>query len=170
MGHEWMSYSQKSRTLRVTTPKGQQRSTYFLNLPLQYSLSLLIVSCLTSWLTSQMLFPVEIQIMDGPSFSNTVGSIITCGYSPGAMVIGIIVGSALTSVVFLLGLRKFPDTMPLAGTSSAAIAAACHVLPKDEDCALKPVKWGVVGDEDGIAHCSFSAGPVEPLVEGEVYR
>ena len=96
--------------------------------------------------------------------------ITTCGYSPGAMVITVVVGTVLAVVVLIIGLRKFPDDMPLAGTHSAAIAAACHATKGDEDCALKPVKWGVVSEDGNCGHCSFSAGSVEPLVEGRVYR
>ncbi|KAG8532463.1 uncharacterized protein KY384_002340 [Bacidia gigantensis] len=169
-GREWISYSQRRKPLRVTNPKGQQSSTYYLQLPYRFSIPLLAISGLISWLTSQVLFVVRVQIRDSSGVNQPDDFILACGYSPGAIVITILVGTVLGLAVLVIGLKKLPDTMPLAGTNSAAIAAACHALHGDEDSALKPVKWGVVSDDGDFGHCSFSAGPVEPLVAGRLYR
>ena len=36
--HEWSLFAKHARTLRVTSPQGQQRSTYYLQLPYYYAL------------------------------------------------------------------------------------------------------------------------------------
>lgn len=53
---EWDSYSLAYRTLRVTSPKGQQRSTYRLQLPYRYSIPLIVISILLHWLVSNALY------------------------------------------------------------------------------------------------------------------
>ena len=171
LGREWMSYSQYRKPLRVTEPTDGQRSSYFLHLPYRFSIPLFLVSGLISWLASQILFPVEVQVIGNttPQFG-PAPSIITCGYSPGTLVIATIFGVVLALAVFLLGLMRFPDTMPLAATNSAAISAACHPPPEDKNCAYRPIMWGVVSQDEEIGHCSFSAGPVEALIPGKTYR
>ena len=45
-----------------------------------------------------------------------------------------------------------PPMMPLVGTCSVAISAACHVKRRDEErreMVLKPLRWGLVGIKDG---------------------
>ena len=169
-GHEWISYSQRRQTLRVTRPAGEQRSTFYLQLPYRFSLPLLATSALLNWLTAQILFIVRVQIVNGYTIDDPESWILTCGYSPGAIVITVIVGTVIAVAIFFLGWRKYPDTMPLAGTNSAAIAAACHVLPEDRNCTTKPLQWGVVSQTDGVGHCSFSAGVVAPPIPGRMYR
>jgi hypothetical protein len=46
----------QGKTLRVTSPRGQQRSTYFLALPVRYALPLILTSFLLHWALSQSLF------------------------------------------------------------------------------------------------------------------
>ncbi|TDZ18815.1 hypothetical protein Cob_v008171 [Colletotrichum orbiculare MAFF 240422] len=56
MGREWALFSVKFRPLRVTRPRGQQTSTYRLQLPYKYSISLLVMSVILHWLVSNSLF------------------------------------------------------------------------------------------------------------------
>lgn len=42
-----------------------------------------------------------------------------------------------------LGLRRFGSQMPIAGSCSAAISAACHPT-EGEEHALKPIMWGEI--------------------------
>ena len=168
-GREWISFSQRRQTLRVTRPTGEQRSTYYLQLPYRFSIPLLAFSALLSWLTAQILFIVRVRVISGYSLPDEESWILTCGYSPGAIALTVVVGTVLALTILLFGLKRYPDTMPLAGTNSGAIAAACHALPEDETSTLKPLQWGVVSQADGIGHCSFSAGTVAPLVLGATY-
>lgn len=61
--------------------------------------------------------------------------------------------------------------MPLIGSCSAAISAACHPLQNDPDASLLPVMWGAVAveSEDAVGHCCFSSLEVSPPVDGKVY-
>ena len=170
-GREWMSFSHRRRSLRVTYPAGEQHSTYYLQLPYRFSIPLQIMSALMSWLTSQILFVVRVRFVNGYTVDEQDSAgVHTCGYSPGAIVITVIVGTALALTVLLLCMRKYPNTMPLAGTNSAAIAAACHALPEDRESIMQPLQWGVVSQKGGVGHCSFSAGVVAPLIPGRMYR
>lgn len=73
-----------------------------------------------------------------------------------------------------IGFVPFEPGVNIVGSSSAAISAACHP-PFGEEVERKTVcyqklKWGVVAvREDGIGHCAFSSGEVEPLKLGEKY-
>ncbi|KAL8977763.1 MAG: hypothetical protein Q9205_006503 [Flavoplaca limonia] len=171
-GHEWTQFATNRRTLRVSSPVGKQRSTYWLQLPYQYSIPLVILSSLLSWLASQSLFLVKINVLerrDNTRFVQPDKAILTCGYSPGAIVLAISVGSLIMLGAALLGLRRYTPEMPLAATCSAAISAACHRPDDDQDAAALPLQWGVVSTKDGIGHCCFSSKLVGPLVPGRMY-
>ena len=170
-GKEIMSYGLNRAPLRVTNPAGAQRSTYYLQLPYQYSLPLAALSALLSWLASQALHVVQIAVDDRDNLSPSSPKIIlTCSYSNGAIISSMIVGTIIALTAFLLSLRKYPDGMPLAGTNSAAISAICHRLPEDVNAAVLPVKWGVVSIRDGVGHAAFSSGVVAPLIPGYIYK
>lgn len=65
--------------------------------------------------------------------------------------------------------------MPLAGSCSAAICAACHPPNANEGASAKKLLWGVVKDEgaeqqgDEVGHCSFTSLEVEKPVAGKMY-
>lgn len=190
---EYDKYATDRKPLRVSWPRRDQRSTYYLSLPYRYSLPLLLVSAILHWLVSQSLFFVQIVPFDRRGVPQQSEQVVTCGYSPLAIICAMILGVALLLGVGLLGLRRFKSRMPLAGQCSAAISAACHPLSSTDDHALKPVQWGEVemprafswhnelGDspsyrsecgelgrptETGFFHCAFSSGEVsEPSAE-----
>ncbi len=164
-----MRYAHHRSTLRVTSPKGTQRSTYWLQLPYTYSLPLLILSSLLSWLASQSFFSVQIGILDSARDILNEGTISSCGYSPEAIILTMVVGSIIVLGTLATAARRYPPGMPLASTCSAAISAACHRPPNDVDAAVLPVQWGVVSTKNGIGHCSFSSQLVGPLIPGRTY-
>ena len=93
--------------------------------------------------------------------------ISTCGYSCIAIIFVIIVGFIMVVVGILNGFRRFKPGMPLAGSCSAAINAACHTPPEDVGAAVLPVMWGVVSKaDDGVEHCAFSSQEVSLPVAG----
>lgn len=190
---EYDNYATHRKPLRVSWPRPDQRSTYYLSLPYRYGLPLLLVSALLHWLVSQSLFFVQIVPFDRTGVPQLSDQVVTCGYSPLAIICAIILGVALLLAVGLLGWRRFRSRMPLAGQCSAAISAACHPLSSADEHALKPVQWGEVevpracseGDDlrdallygserdehglparTGFFHCAFSSGEVsEPSAE-----
>ncbi|KAL8727544.1 MAG: hypothetical protein Q9166_005949, partial [cf. Caloplaca sp. 2 TL-2023] len=167
--HEWTQFAANRTLLRVTSPVGSQRSSYWLQLPYQYSLPLIALSSLLKWAASQSIFVVKLDVLDQTRNLQADKSILTCGYSPGAIVLAIIFCTLIILGAGLLGLRKYPQGMPLAATCSAAISAACHRPDDDVDAAVLSLQWGVVSTKDGVGHCCFSSKPVEPPVPGRVY-
>ena len=62
-------------------------------------------------------------------------------------------------VLVLLGnaYRRHSSDMALALTCSAAISAACHSPPEDEDAYLLPVQWRVICPEGEVpVRCAFT--------------
>lgn len=52
LAREYSGYAKQRKSLRVTTPKGTQRSTYWLQLPYAYSIPLIVGSATLHWLVS----------------------------------------------------------------------------------------------------------------------
>ena len=141
---EHNDYATHRKPLRVSWPKGQQRSTYYLSLPYKFSLPLIITSALLHWLISQSIFYVQVvpfHFSGKPAYSDQTS---TCGYSPMAIIFAIIVGSLLLLAGPVLGMKRFTARMPMAANCSAAISAACHPPADDKDAALKAVMWGEI--------------------------
>ncbi|KAL3472966.1 hypothetical protein BJX99DRAFT_249257 [Aspergillus californicus] len=146
---EYDNYAQEPKPLRVSWPRGAQRSTYYLSLPYRYSIPLLLVSAVLHWLVSQSFFFVEIIPFNSAGVAQDRDEVVTCGYSPVAIIFAIVVAGSLLIVSILLGFRRFSSRMPLAAQCSATISAACHpssasssTTDGDNDHALKPVQWG----------------------------
>ena len=174
LAEEWSAYATKRKFLRVTSPTGGQRSTYRLQLPYRYGVPLLIGSSVLHWLVSQSIFLIRVNVTDSTGLE-IFGGISTCGYSPMAMIFVIILGSIVVLLGICFGFRKSRGGMPLAGSCSAAISAACHPPEADANASLKRVIWGVVAEEifqyerESVGHCSFTSSKVEAPVVGKWY-
>lgn len=70
-------------------------------------------------------------------------------------------------VVFKIGRRKLDGAMPVVGSCSVAISAACHRPDWDTDAAFKPVQYGLTTDDHGIVRASFTSGSVVPLEKND---
>ena len=175
---EWTSYTLKPRPLRVTHPRGQQRSTYWLQLPLVYGLVLIAASMLMHFLISQAIFLARVQWYDLGEESTSISEL---GYSPVGILASCCVGGGLLLFQLLSSLRPLKGGgIPLHGNESCAISAACHP-PTDENdhqlltenMALSKVMWGAVlqpqSDKD-VGHCSFTSGQVEMPERGKRYQ
>jgi hypothetical protein len=182
LSHEWVSYAHKKKGLRVSwRPIGAQRTEYFLQLPYRFGVPLMILSGTLHWLVSQAIFLVAIDFYDPfGNIRNTdtlmygAASMKTCGFSPIAIITVIIFGSLMILGIVAFGFVPYKQGMPLAGNSSIAISAACHlderVDPDGATVAAEKVQWGVVSvGEDGVGHCSFSTQAVTAPVKGDVY-
>ena len=175
LAEEWSAYGTKKRFLRVTSPTGGQRSTFYLQLPYRYSIPLLIGSSVLHWLVSQSIFLARINTIDSTGVEVPGGELSTCGYSPMAMIFVIILGSIVVLLGICFGLRKARGGMPLAGSCSAAISAACHPPETDVDASMKRIMWGVVAEDcfqyegENVGHCSFTSSTVEAPVVGKWY-
>ncbi|KIK53457.1 hypothetical protein GYMLUDRAFT_134315, partial [Collybiopsis luxurians FD-317 M1] len=175
---EWSSYARSRKPLRVTSPSGDQRSTYFLQIPYRFGLPLIVYSALLHWLLSQSIFLVKVSYWitrdDINEILDSDASITSCGYSPMGMMLTIIVGASLILLALVLAFFKHLNgDMPLVGSCSAAIAAACHP-PEDGKDSSTPVKWGAMLDAthdeaQGAGHISFSSGDVGQPIPGFYY-
>ena len=192
MTQEWFDYAHERKSLRVTDPVGAQRSTYRLQLPYKYGIPAMTIAIILHWLISQSLFlvvaqayddsgPVKTDSYDGTS-QNTANGSGQLGYSPLAIMVAVIVGGSAWIVGVHLGLRRYKGGMPLVGSCSAAISAACHQPKEDVNAAELPLMWGVVqeeeterecfrdeADEQTPEHCCFTSFPVSQPENGRTY-
>ncbi|KAF4539260.1 uncharacterized protein LTHEOB_10424 [Lasiodiplodia theobromae] len=187
---EWAGYygpgggaKGEAKGLRVSFPQGSQRSTYFLALPYRVGVPLMAGSAVLHWLVSQSIFVAQVRTVwtyetDVKPEEEDEGedTLTTCAYSPMAMILTCVVVVVLFAAVVGLGRRRLRGAMPLAGSCSLAIAAACH--GPEGTSSLGVVGWGVVvgegdgdGDGDGeeVGHCGFSNEEVEAPVVGRPY-
>lgn len=141
-----------------------------------YAIPLVIVSAILHWLISQSLFFVRLTVYatqtrdGGPGISDTV---TTCGYSAIALFFVLIVGFIALVAPVIAGYRKVHQNIPVDGTNSAVLSAACHRPEDDEHAAVLPILWGCpAGGEKGygeVQHCCLTSGDVEPPVQGAEY-
>ncbi|KAH0371106.1 hypothetical protein KCU65_g2162, partial [Aureobasidium melanogenum] len=173
MGSEWSQFAYQRKPLRVSNPTGQQQSTYRLQLPYRYGVPLMMLIVSLHWMISQTIFVLRIRVLNFQGTEEVGSSITTCGYSLVALLATIVTGAF--AIIVLIGhgaLRRYKPGMELAGSSTAAISAACHPMAnEDADASLGELQWGVVPSrhETEIGHCTFSAGPVSFPVEGRFY-
>lgn len=166
MAKEWSEFAKNRKYLRVTSPVGNQKATYWLSLPYRYAVSLLLSSMLLHWLTSQAIFLdrriVEQVWWNEPYTDNDVGSVSTVGYSPFAVILCLLLGVLMLFALFAIGFRRYKPGLPLAASCSAAISAACHLPAGEKDSSTLPLQWGVRAGEswDAVGHCSFSSREV----------
>jgi hypothetical protein len=128
------------------------------------------------WLMSQSLFLALVNVYDDTGVMDAESSISTVGYSCIAIFCALVLGSAAVLGGILNGFRRYDDGIPLVGSCSAAISAACHRPSVDAMAHMRPVMWGVMDaddDEEGrgseVGHCCFSSFEVGKPVKGHLY-
>lgn len=180
LAHEYSGYAKQRKSLRVTTPKGTQRSTYWLQLPYTYGIPLIVVSAILHWLVSQSIFLARIvtfvdeqgsggEFEDARLGAESAGSQI--GYSAGPVVAAILLATFMLLTVVGMGYRKFESNMPVAASCSSALAAATHRPKEDVNASVLPVMWGEVPEmgSERIGHCCFTSHDVVALIPGRQY-
>lgn len=160
--NEYAGYEVQRKGLRVTTPRGQQRSTYWLQIPFTYGIPIIAVSATLHWLISQAVFLVRVEY-DSIGSSTYANSVSAVGLSPAPMMVVLLLGGSLTTIAIAMSFIKLKGTsMPVAASCSRAIAAAAHRPVEDVDAAVLPVQWGeveVMGNAD-VGHCCFTSREV----------
>jgi hypothetical protein len=163
---EWNSFASSRKGLRVTGPVGQQRDTYFSQLPYRWSLPLTIISGGLHWLLSQSIFLVRIDTYDRKGkLVEGESSKSACGFSPTSFTVLTICFFLLVGILGLIGRKKINVRTPFAASCSLVIGAACHTPLIDAEAYLKPVQWGVVEETmyNGELYCSiFSKSVTRP--------
>ena len=170
MEHEWNDFAHRRKPLRVSSPCGAQRSTFWLQLPYRYALPLVAASGLSHWLVSQSLFLARIYAYDVDGVEQKELNIKTCGYSPIAILFTLIVSCVMCLALGTLSFRKYSGSIPFAGHCSLVLSAACHPPPNDVNAADLPVMWGAFHKPNGKQYCSFTSFSVRPAkIEPESY-
>lgn len=72
---EWTHYFNNPKPLRVSSPIGGQRSTYYLDFPWKYGIPLIVLSGLLHWLASQSVFMVQVTVTSVMNSVRSVGSL-----------------------------------------------------------------------------------------------
>ena len=154
MTAECNDFALHRKTLRISQPRGKQRSTYYLQLPYRYAIPLMIMCGVLHWLISQSLFLVELLVQGLDGKRKPDNDITACGWSPVALLFVLLLGGLMLLALLLVGgLRRYSVEMPIMRSHSLRISAACHP-PKKEGCeeeevALQPIQYGVVEDGEG---------------------
>lgn len=120
---------------------------------------------------SQSLFLALVDVIDDNGELDDGASISTVGYSCIAIFFAIIIGAVAVTAGVLNGFRRYNAGIPLVGSCSAAISAACHRPVDDSSASLLPIKWGCVDADSGnnTGHCSLSSFEVTPPENGRFY-
>jgi hypothetical protein len=176
LADEYSRYEVHRRPLRVTTPVGKQRATYWLQLPYTYGLPLIATSATLHWLISQSLFLVRVETYsEGKPYESSMesgNSSSAVGLSPAPMLVVVILGTCITVIAIGMGFRKLKGhAMPVAASCSFALATASHRPVGDVDAAVLPVKWGEateMGNAD-VGHCCFTSQEIVSVVPGRKY-
>lgn len=146
--HKVKVFSKKEthRRLRVADPKGQQKSTYMLSLPLRFAIPLLIISGIMHWLMSLTFFLANISVIPRDGNSPRHDEVTAVAYAPQGMFYLFGVSVFMVVVLAIFSVRKFGGEMHIVGSNSAAISAACHVGPMPErrrrEMVLRRIAWG----------------------------
>lgn len=179
---EYNGYALQRKPLRVSFPKGEQRSTFYLTIPYRYGVPALVTFTVIHWLVSEGFFFVQVLPRNIRGEEVPSRLLNTCGYSPGALLAAVCLMIVLAVGIFVVSRRQFKaQSMPLAMNCSATISAACHRPAHDIDAAVKPVMWGEVdmkrfdafgeisSSDPSYLHCSFTSDPVVPPKADAVY-
>ncbi|KAL8692921.1 MAG: hypothetical protein Q9218_002147 [Villophora microphyllina] len=171
LAEESNGYAHERKSLRVSAPTGNQRSTYRLQLPYKYGIPLLIALTLLHWLISQSLFLARVNVFTSAGRQDTNVSISTVGYSVLPLVVVLVIASLVVLMALLMGFRRLKPGLPLVGSNSAAISAACHAPMKDFAASEKSLMWGAVDEKTkhGVGHCSFTSFEVRLPIDGQMY-
>lgn len=167
---EWNQLAHTRKGLRVSRPFGQQRETYFLQLPYKYAIPMMMSSIGLHWLLSQAFF---LQRADWYRGDGTISSAVSrCHYSNVSIVILLTAALVLLIILACLGSRAMQERIPPAASCSLVISAACHPPKTEVDVHLKEVQWGAVRgvDTEGFGHCCFTGERVTKPEFGARYR
>ncbi|KAM3422268.1 hypothetical protein BST61_g2629 [Cercospora zeina] len=172
LAYEYSNYAVERKSLRVTEPRGEQRSTYWLQLPYKYSVPLLIATAVMHWLISQSLFLVRVALYTADLAKNTLEADTDStanksgvGASLMPILVGVVLASCMLLAVIGLGFRKLASNMPIAGSCSFALAAATHGPEEDEKASKLLLMWGEIPrmGTGELGHCAFTSEAVVEL-------
>jgi hypothetical protein len=115
---EWNSFVFGRRPLRVSHPRGLQRSSYFLSGPLRYGVPFTALKSLLQWMLSQSLFVVQSIQFSSPDFVRRPESDTgIVGYSALGEILTLVIAAVMIAVPLVLGARKMAAPVEKGGVS-----------------------------------------------------
>lgn len=96
--NEYMQYAKHRKPLHVTSPAGEQASTYWLEIPFKYAIPLAALSSLLHWTASRAIFMVQMVVLGDNREIDPIHSISIIGYPSNAILLTIIVGTVIVGL------------------------------------------------------------------------
>lgn len=173
LARETSRFAARRKPLRVSNPEGEQKSTYWLQLPYRYSIPLLVSVATIHWTLSRSIF-FQSMTFYGMTGEIDNRSFTGCEFSSLYLIVTIALTGALIQVFLFLSFGRLESGMPLLGSCSMAISAACANCEEGAEAAKKPLMYGVLttGTEEeqgAMKRVGFSQHEVMPLEKGVKY-
>ena len=173
LGCEISEFATQRKSLRTTAPRGQQHSTYWLQLPFRYSIPIMASMAVLHWLISRSVFLLEVEIYNEDGTLDPGRTINAAGYAGQPIILALVLGFVLIVALVAFGRRKLTPGIPAIGNCSKAISAACHANPQEKKLEVLPLKYGIIPgsgkDRERGEHVGFSSREVLPLVPFDRY-
>jgi len=142
LNKEWKIFASQQKPLRVTVPAGEQKCKYYLTIPYRFAIPVLALTGIFHWLISESLFLVRITAYGRNQTPVDTDFVSSIGYSGLAILLAAVACLLLLCLINVNPARKQDPKMPVAGSCSAVISAACHP-PKEEGIYLRSLCNGV---------------------------
>lgn len=174
---EWAEYASSTDGLRVSDPKGSQRSSPIMSLPFIWATMSMTTLTIAHWLVSESISVNHVQIFsftstdesDGP---NHWSEIFFAASKTASFVTAIYLILGTTGLVLSLHFKGVPSSVPRIGNNSRMIEVVCQrARYEDADMVTKPLKWGVLRESgmNGLLRLGFSAVEVGEPISGQEY-
>lgn len=164
---EWAQLARREFvSLRVTWPRGQQRSTYFLHLPWRYGIPLTVLQILMHFCLSQSIFLARLVYYDstGKAVPIEERGYLSVGYSPPAIVTTMILWTVVVFAIAFHTFKAISNHVPPHGNQSIVISAMCHPEGHErqgsqdvtsssgepEPLSTKTLMWGVTSKPEEV--------------------
>lgn len=173
VSREFVQLTKQGKGLRVSDPRGMQRSTPWLSVPFRYTLPLTGVMALLHWAISESIFLARADHWysgDNGEFTPS-GQIDTICWSSAAVLVSLVIGGLLILTLILLGFKPIPRGTPVLSTNSAAISAACHPAASEPDNAHELLlQYGGLSERDRWSkrRRGFLSKKLHPLFHQEI--
>ncbi|KAF6813180.1 hypothetical protein CPLU01_14710 [Colletotrichum plurivorum] len=176
-----MKWAEKRRPRAQAVPRGVWFRTYailligFAALPYKHSVPLLVLSTLGHWLVSNALFVI---VSQGSYYSADLGSnkdyasdhtslpadaVVAIGTASLPVLILTVLGAVMILWPILLSRKALPGYMPIVGSNSLAIMAACRVSPLAQVPREDGHEIGEVMKQ--VAHSSVDRTPADDTTQ-----
>lgn len=172
---EFAKFASTRQYLRVSKPRGAQRSTYWLSLPFMVAGPIMASMAVLHWLVSRSVTFFKIRIYDHSGILQPGRTLEMIGHSQFAGGLALVLGLLLWFIlIYTSFFKKLDNRVPVVSSCSIAIAAACNHAGLDGAAMLR-LKYGVIKqehDQDPTekAQVGFSSRRVEPLEFNVLYE